>query len=78
MISSLGTVFALFNNTILGEFSVPFKGEREGRVQSAEQDRDKKLIWGKERKGKKKKKKSLNLRKRSYLKLCSISRISRS
>jgi hypothetical protein len=77
MISSLGTVFALFNNTILGEFSVPFKGEREGRVQSAEQDRDKKLIWGKERKGKKKKK-SLNLRKGSYLKLCSISRISRS
>jgi hypothetical protein len=29
MISSLGTVFALFNNTILGEFSVPFKRERE-------------------------------------------------
>jgi hypothetical protein len=35
MISSLGTVFDLFNNTILGEFSVPFKRERE-REQGAE------------------------------------------
>jgi hypothetical protein len=57
MISSLGTVFALFNNTILGEFSVPFKREREReREQGAEQDRHKKLMWGKERKGPKKKK----------------------
>jgi hypothetical protein len=58
MISSLGTVFALFNNTILGEFSVPFKREkeRESRVQSAEQDKHKKHIQGKERKGGKKEK----------------------
>jgi len=36
MISSLGTVFALFNNTILGEFSQKRERERESRVQSAE------------------------------------------